>query len=77
MFEFSLHSWKRDVIGSLFEETSANAICQLSPLTLDKSDSLIWCHKPRGMFTMKSAFLFLKASSRPPMILEEQDWRAL
>lgn len=50
-------SWNEGLLVELFDETSADAILQLSPLTRSASDVAHWLPSPDKSFSVKSAYL--------------------
>lgn len=77
LFDFESRTWNAPLIHSIFELSSAEAICKLRSLIEGHDDVLIWMPDPRGIFSVKSVYFLLKASTRVPSVLEENEWRLL
>ncbi|KAB1219217.1 hypothetical protein CJ030_MR3G001300 [Morella rubra] len=77
LFDFDHNYWKQDLIDSLFEVSSAQAICNLDPLLLGAEDSCVWLPDPRGVFTVQSTYNLLKQDAGITSVFEEKDWRFL
>ena len=62
------HCWRCDVIMSSFHREDAEAICKFHLSHRQVSDSMVWLHNRKGVFSVRSRYYIARR------VMRKEDW---